>query len=330
MVLLIITVRRSLILSRKVYEIAGGIAEEVLYNIKTVVSFSNFEFEKERFNTHIDRVHELHKEGAFRFAACTGGVMFFLFFTFVVGLLYSKRLLINRAYNSNTGELFKSGDIMTVNMATTMAIMLIGVIAPNIMIIQEACVAASDYFTLYKRVPKIDEKDSNYKPQRNLVKGKIEFMNITFIYPLDEKKKKILNGLNFMFEPGKKVALVGESGCGKSTTVNLIERLYNITDGEVLIDDVDIRKYNLKYLRTLIGYVQQKPVLFNKSIRENLLFGREEAIKAEFGNDIDTLIKNDVRNHTQENSLKKIQKNMTTQYVLKEVNFQVDKSKELQ
>ena len=95
-----------------------------------------------------------------------------------------------------------------------------------------------------------------------------------------------------MFEPGKKVALVGESGCGKSTTVNLIERLYDITEGEVLIDDVDIRKYNLKYLRTLIGYVQQEPVLFNKSIRENLLFGREEAIKAEFGNDIDTLIKN--------------------------------------
>ena len=190
LVLLIITVRRSLILSRKVYEIAGGIAEEVLYNIKTVVSFSNFEFEKERFNTHIDRVHELHKEGAFRFAACTGGVMFFLFFTFVVGLLYSKRLLINRAYNSNTGELFKSGDIMTVNMATTMAI--IGVIAPNIMIIQEACVAASDYFTLYERIPKIDEKDSNYKPQRNSVKGKIEFRNITFIYPSDDKKKKYL------------------------------------------------------------------------------------------------------------------------------------------
>ena len=292
LILLIITVRRSLILSRKVYEIAGGIAEEVLYNIKTVVSFSNFEFEKERFNTHIDKVHELHKEGAFRFAACTGGTMFFLFCTYVVGLLYSKKLLLDHAYNSNTGELFKSGDIMTVNMATTMAIMSIGTIAPNIMVIQEACVAASDYFTLYERVPQIDESDSHYKPPRDEVKGKIEFRNITFIYPSDEKKKKILNGLNLIFEPGKKVALVGESGCGKSTTVNLIERLYDTTEGEVLIDDVNVRKYDLKYLRTLIGYVQQEPVLFNKSIRENLLFGREEAIKEEFGNNIDTLIRN--------------------------------------
>ena len=64
-----------------------------------------------------------------------------------------------------------------------------------------------------------------------------------------------------------------------STTVNLIERLYEPHAGQVLIDGVDIKKYDLKYLRSLIGYVQQEPVLFNKSIRENLIFGREETIK---------------------------------------------------
>ena len=82
--------------------------------------------------------------------------------------------------------------------------------------------------------------------------------------------------MNLVFEPGQKVALVGESGRGKSTTVNLIERLYEPYEGAVLVDGVDIRHYNLNYLRSLIGYVQQEPVLFNKSIRENLIFGRDK------------------------------------------------------
>ncbi|MCF0118037.1 MAG: ATP-binding cassette domain-containing protein, partial [Bacilli bacterium] len=100
----------------------------------------------------------------------------------------------------------------------------------------------------------------------------------------------ILNGINLLFEPGKKIALVGESGCGKSTTVNLIERLYDTTGGEIYIDGLEIRQYDIRYLRSLIGYVQQEPVLFNKSIRNNLIFGREEYLSS-LGN-IDELIQN--------------------------------------
>ena len=75
------------------------------------------------------------------------------------------------------------------------------------------------------------------------------------------------------------MALVGELGCGKSTTVNLIERLYEPIDGQILLDGIDIKDYNLEYLRSLIRYVQQEPVLFNKSIKDNLIFGREKEIK---------------------------------------------------
>ena len=116
-------------------------------------------------------------------------------------------------------------------------------------------------------------------PQRDEVQGKIEFKDITFIYPSDVHKKKILEGLSFTIEPGQKVALVGESGCGKSTTINLIERLYEANEGQVLIDGVDIKDYNLEYLRNLIGYVQQEPVLFNKSIKDNLIFGRQQLLE---------------------------------------------------
>ena len=177
---------------------------------------------------------------------------------------------------------------MTVIFSTIMAVMSLGGIAPNIKIIQEAAAASSDYFTLLERKPKIDLTQSTYKPPRDEVKGRIEFKDISFIYPSDEKKRKILDGLNLVFEPGQKVALVGESGCGKSTTVNLIERLYEPVGGQVFIDGVDIKKYDLHYLRSLIGYVQQEPVLFNKSIKENLIFGRLDTIK-EIG-DLDKLM----------------------------------------
>ena len=96
------------------------------------------------------------------------------------------------------------------------------------------------------------------------------FKDVVFRYPSDENKRNILNRLNIKFESGRKIALVGESGCGKSTIVNLVERLYEPNSGKILIDDKDIKQYDIEYLRSLIGYVQQEPVLFNKSIRENI------------------------------------------------------------
>ena len=281
---MVTSMRKSLFLSRKAYETAGGVAEEVLYNIKTVVSFGNFDFERQRFGHYIDLVHELDKKSGFKLAISSGAVNFFYFLSYFVCILYARSLL------SKEKPPIKPGDVMTVCFATTMAISSFGMMAPNISIIQEACVAASDYFTLLDRKVEIDESGSTYRPDRDSVRGRIEFKNIQFIYPSDVNKRKILDGLNLVFEPGQKVALVGESGCGKSTTVNLIERLYEPTAGEVLIDGVNIKEYDLKYLRSLIGYVQQEPVLFNSPIRNNIIFGRDELIQNEFGGNADNMI----------------------------------------
>ena len=286
---LVTALKKGIILSRKTYEKAGGIAEEVLYNIKTVASFANFEYETKRFNSYVDKVEVLDADTGMKLAACLGVMIVFIYCTFVVAILYARTLITNKEINSNTGDPFSGGDVMTVMFATLMAIMSVGSIGPNIKTIQEACIASSDYFTLYERKALIDTTDSVLQPPRDDIKGKIEFRNIQFIYPSDENKRMILDGLNLLFEPGKKVALVGESGCGKSTTVNLIERLYDPVGGEVFIDDVDIKKYDIPTLRNLIGYVQQEPVLFNKSIRENLIFGREEVVKS-LG-DVDQLLK---------------------------------------
>ena len=208
---------------------------------------------------------------------------------FVIAILYG-RTLVGKDYNDNKGKDYTAGDVMGAAMCTLMGIMGIGLTAPNIKIIQESCTATSDYFTLYEREPQMDLSQSVEKPPRDQIVGRIEMKNIKFIYPSDPNKRVILDGLNLNFEPGKKVALVGESGCGKSTTVNLIERLYEATDGEILIDGMDIKRYDIKYLRSLIGYVQQEPVLFNESIRENIIFGRKEQVE-QLGN-LDELIEN--------------------------------------
>ena len=88
---------------------------------------------------------------------------------------------------------------------------------------------------------------------------------------------KILNSMNLIFENGKKTALVGESGSGKTTISYLIERFYDVESGNILIDGVNIKDYNLKWLRENIGYIGQEPVLFSTTILENIKFGKENA-----------------------------------------------------
>ena len=286
---MVTAMRTGIIMGRKTYEKGGGIAEEMLYNIKTVASFSNFEFEQKRFNEKIEICYLLDLATVFKLGLSIGLLIFFLNSTQTIALSYG-RTLIGKDFNNNKGRDFTGPDVIGVTFSTLMAIMGFGLIAPNIKIIQESCTASSDYFTLVEREPAMDLSQSVEKPPRDTIKGRIEFKNVVFKYPSDPNERIILKGINLVFEPGKKVALVGESGCGKSTTVNLIERLYETTAGEIFIDGIEIKRFDIKYLRSLIGYVQQEPVLFNKSIRDNLIFGRDEQLK-ELG-DVDELIQN--------------------------------------
>ena len=284
---MVTAMRTGIIMGRKTYEKGGGIAEEMLYNIKTVASFSNFEFEQKRFNEKIEVCYQLDLATVFKLGLAIGLLIFFLNATQTISLSYG-RTLIRKDINANKGQDFTGADVIGVTFSTLMAIMGFGLIAPNIKIIQESCTASSDYFTLVEREPAMDFSQSVEKPDRDSIQGRIEFRNVVFKYPSDPNERIILKGINLLFEPGKKVALVGESGCGKSTTVNLIERLYETTAGEIFIDGIEIKRFDVKYLRSLIGYVQQEPVLFNKSIRENLIFGRDEQLK-ELG-DVDDMI----------------------------------------
>ena len=282
--------RKPMIGSRKAYEKAGGAAEEMLYNIKTIVSFSNFDFEINRFNKFINLVHYFNRKSAIILGSSIGSGLFFTFSSFFVALMYSRKLIGEDIINTNSGTIFTLGDIETVLLATLISLASIGLTAPIFPIIQESAIASSDYFTLYERKPQMDFSQSIEKPPKDNILGKIEFKNVNFYYPSDPNKRMILKNMNLVMESGKKIAIVGESGCGKSTIVNLIERLYEVSSGQVLIDGIDIKKYDLSYIRNFIGYVQQEPVLFNTSIKENIIFGRYDLL-CQLG-DPDILIKN--------------------------------------
>ena len=282
-------ISKGIILSRKMWEYAGGIAEELIYNIKTVASFANFEYELKRFYEKIEIVWRFDLMNSCRIAFANGLIVFLLYLCVFICFLYG-RTLIGKDLNPLQGRDITGGDIYISGLYIYIGLQSILVIFPNIKGIQESCAAASDYFNLYDRKPLMDYSQSVERPPLSQIQGNIEFHGVNFYYPSDDDKKLVLNGINLSFKPGQKIAIVGESGCGKSTIVNLIERLYDINGGQLLIDGIEINKYDIGYLRNFIGYVQQEPVLFNRSIKDNIIFGREEYLSS-IG-DIDELVKN--------------------------------------
>ena len=275
-------------LVRQTWELAGGIGEEIFYNIKTVASFANFDYELKRFYEKVEISNKIENIVNLKIMLLSASFVLMNGLIVFVAIMYG-RTLLGEEYNSFRGRDLKGGDIaLTFNIIVCLVSAFVQV-ATNLQYVQLSLAATSDYFNLYERKPLIDNTNSIEKPPLSDIKGKIEFNNVNFYYPSDYNHKLILNGMNLNLEAGKKIALIGQSGCGKTTVVNLIERLYDITGGEILLDGIDIRKYDIQYLRNLIGYVEQEPVLFNKTIRENIIFGREKYLK-ESNADIDSLL----------------------------------------
>ena len=110
------------------------------------------------------------------------------------------------------------------------------------------------------------------------VRGNVEFSHVSFAY---EEPKRILKDISFTLEEGKSIAIVGPSGSGKSTIINLIPRLYDVSEGSVTFDGIDVRKLDLTFLRRQVGVVSQETYLFNGSIRDNLLYAKPDATEEE-------------------------------------------------
>ena len=142
-------------------------------------------------------------------------------------------------------------------------------------IVQRAEASQTRINEFLKEEPKIKNEIS----EEATINGKIEFRNVSFTY--DDTNINALKNVSFTIKKGDTVAILGKTGSGKSTILDLIARLYDVTDGEILVDDVPIKKLNLKNLRESIGAVPQDAFLFSDTIKENIKFGKENAAEEE-------------------------------------------------
>ena len=134
-----------------------------------------------------------------------------------------------------------------------------------------ALLAAARIFNLLDRKPEIDT-DPNRGNKLNQIEGNVNFTDGDFSYPA-RKDIQILNKLNLSIQKGQKIALVGESGCGKSTILQLIQRLYDLNNGDLELEGQNISRLSVPSVRSKLGTVSQEPVLFDRTIRENIQYG---------------------------------------------------------
>ena len=217
-------VKNASIISKKAYQKAGGIAEEMLYNIQTIYSFLNLDFETQRFNRNIDEVYKCEKDKALKAGLNQSIMGLSSYISFSVAIFFGKKIIINNKIN-NIEYGLRVGDILIVILSMSTAVWSFRSIAPNLKIIIDAATSSKDYFKLCERRPKVYYSEFPIIKNKDEIVGKIEFKNVYFSY---DSKKNILDNFSLKVDSGKKVALVGESRCGKSTVVNLLERIYEL------------------------------------------------------------------------------------------------------
>eukprot|EP00551_Chaetoceros_affinis_P005557 CAMPEP_0203670868 /NCGR_PEP_ID=MMETSP0090-20130426/6828_1 /ASSEMBLY_ACC=CAM_ASM_001088 /TAXON_ID=426623 /ORGANISM="Chaetoceros affinis, Strain CCMP159" /LENGTH=640 /DNA_ID=CAMNT_0050535839 /DNA_START=51 /DNA_END=1973 /DNA_ORIENTATION=- len=155
----------------------------------------------------------------------------------------------------------------------------LGQVGGNAAKVYEALGASGRIFYLLDRIPSIPKpapsQEKHLTPTK--MEGNIEFQNVTFAYPTRDETN-VLENVSLKIESGQTLALVGSSGSGKSTALSLLQRFYDLKQGSITIDNIDITDLNLQWLRSKIGYVQQEPDLFGLSIRDNLVYGVNRSV----------------------------------------------------
>ncbi|XP_076716779.1 phosphatidylcholine translocator ABCB4 isoform X3 [Callospermophilus lateralis] len=246
------------------YAKAGAVAEEALGAIRTVIAFGGQNKELERYQKYLENAKKIGIKKAISANISMGIAFLLIYASYALAFWYGSTLVISKEYTI--------GNAMTVFFSILIGAFSVGQAAPCIDAFANARGAAYVIFDIIDSNPKIDSfSERGHKPDS--IKGNLEFNDVHFSYP-SRANVKILKGLNLKVQSGQTVALVGNSGCGKSTTVQLIQRLYDPDEGTISIDGQDIRNFNVTYLREVIGVVSQEPVLFSTTIAENIRYGR--------------------------------------------------------
>ena len=245
------------------------ISRENLTGIRVIRAFGNDDYETERFektNTYYANV----SKKLFKLMSITQPAFFLLLNIAVLAVFWISSEKINIG-ELQVGQLVAFLEYLFHAMFSIMLFSMVFIMYPR------AEVSANRIKELLNEEPLIKNPENGIKDTEN--KGIIEFDNVTFTYP--DGEASVLKDISFTAKTGETVAFIGSTGSGKSTLINLIPRFYDVTEGSIKINGVDIREYDLKALRKKIGFIPQKSLLFTGSIANNIRFGKHKAGESE-------------------------------------------------
>ncbi|XP_015281625.1 PREDICTED: ATP-binding cassette sub-family B member 5 [Gekko japonicus] len=255
------------------YAKAGAVAEEILSAIRTVTAFNGQKKATARYDANLEEARIVGMKKAIATNASLGITQFLIYACYALAFWYGTKLVEDEPNTYNIGT------VLIVFFSVLIGVFSIGQASPNLESLANARGAAYEVYKIINKPRAIDSSSKEgFKPDK--LQGKIEFKNVHFSYP-SRPDTQILKGLNLKIQPGKTIAFVGSSGCGKSTTIQLLQRFYDPNEGKITIDRHDIRTLNIKWMRENIGIVSQEPTLFATTIAGNIRYGREDVTDAE-------------------------------------------------
>ncbi|CAD8161006.1 unnamed protein product [Paramecium pentaurelia] len=273
-----VIIQQSALATQSAYSEAGAIAEQAINGIKTIKMLDGEDYEHQKYYQLLQSAANKTTKYDFGVGIAIGLIWAASLWSYALGFWYGAKLIADQTYNPNQDSVYTVGDVMTIYFSVVTGGFSLGQAGPCIQNFAKGQAAAATMYEVLDRKPKIYNSPN---PKKLLdFNGEIQLKDIKFNYP-NRPDQLVLNGLSLKIPPGKKVALVGESGCGKSTVMQLIERFYDCDQGEVLFGGINVKDLNIVDLRSRIGLVGQEPVLFATSIKENLLYGKTDATENE-------------------------------------------------
>lgn len=259
---------------QKLIDKVNGVTRENLTGIRVVRAFNAEKYQEDKFEEANEKLtnQQLFNQKAF---SIMSPIMYMVMNGLVLGIYFIGAYLIKDSLMADKISLF--GDMIVFSSYSMQVIMAFLMLAMIFMMLPRAQVSAARINEVLDT--ELTIKDGELDKSKTKEVGTVEFKNVSFKYP--DAEEYLLENISFKAEKGETVAFIGSTGSGKSTLINLVPRFYDVTDGEILIDGVNVKEYKQEFLNNKIGYVPQKAVIFSGSINYNVAYGDNGKEKTE-------------------------------------------------
>ena len=251
---------------QKLTDNLNNVTRENLTGIRVVRAFNAEEYQENKFenvNTKLTN-QQLFNQKTF---AILSPIMYLVMYFLTLSIYFVGASLIKETVLSNKLTMF--GDMVVFSTYAMQIIMSFLMLAMIFMMVPRASVSANRINEVLDTEESI--KDGSIDKETTKEKGTVEFKNVSFKYP--DAKEYLLRNISFKAEEGQTIAFIGSTGSGKSTLINLVPRFYDATEGEVLVDGINVKEYTQEFLHNKIGYVPQKAVMFDGTVNTNIAYG---------------------------------------------------------